>query len=63
MDATHGGINEDAGKNADDTSLTVVNGVPYVGWDEAAGSTFGRALLDSTRAPSRPPRGSSRGPG
>ena len=53
VDATHGGINEDPGKNADDTSLTVVNGVPYVGWDEAAGSTFVPrvARLDTSTQP------------
>ena len=40
VDATHGGINEDASKNADTTSLAVVNGVPYVGWDELTSGTF-----------------------
>src|SRR5262249_29142099 len=39
VDATHGGINEDASKNADDTSLAVVGGVPYVGWDEGTGGS------------------------
>src|SRR2546423_10375662 len=37
VDATPGGINEDASQNADRTSLAVVSGVPYVGWDEKAG--------------------------
>jgi hypothetical protein len=53
VDAAHGGINEDAGKSAEDTTLTVVNGVPYVGWDEAAGSTFVPrvARLDTSTQP------------
>jgi hypothetical protein len=53
VDATHGGINYDAAKNADDTSLTVVGGVPYVGWDEAdGGSIVPRvARLDTSTQP------------
>jgi hypothetical protein len=54
VDATHGGINYDAGRSAEDTSLTVVGGVPYVGWAEMSHDVLlvGRvARLDTSTQP------------
>jgi hypothetical protein len=38
VDATHGGINEDAAHNVGSPTLASVDGVPYVAWDENNGT-------------------------
>jgi hypothetical protein len=53
VDATHGGINQDATKDAGRPRIALVDGVPYVAWDEADASVnqIRVARLDSSTQP------------
>jgi hypothetical protein len=53
VDATHGGINQDATKDALHPTLASIGGVPYVAWDENDGTNneVRVARLDSSTQP------------